>query len=145
MNWFQRCYSWWQAWVHLNKTNHPWCKQTTNRFPLFFFFLHISKTLVSALTIKLSLANSNNDDRHGEFSCLSWTRRTVSQLSLRCLEEHLLYFLEKSLTSEFLSEYGGVTFPVICIFLPMIKSVLICEHSSPETPETEAIIQDKIR
>lgn len=85
---YNGCCAWRQAWVHLNKTNHPWRPQSTNWFP------HTSvpcKALATFLTIELSLANSNNDDRHGEFSCLSWTRRTNSQLSPRCLKEHTLY------------------------------------------------------
>lgn len=103
--------AWGKARINLNKTNHPWCKQTTNLFPLFFVFVFVFvswRTLVTVLTIKLSLANSNNDDRHGEFSCLSWTRRTSNQLSLRCWEEH---------ASAFLSLCEVVTFQVICIYL----------------------------
>lgn len=38
-----------------------------------------------------------------------------SQFSLRCLK-HTLFFEKKSLTSDFLSENGGFTFPAIAIF-----------------------------
>lgn len=59
-------FSQWSASVTLNNTED---RRTVSMQHVCFL------KLFPVLTIKLSLANSNDDNGHGEFSCLSWTER----------------------------------------------------------------------
>lgn len=67
------CSTWW-SWssVTLNKSEY--------RRKALAKHDHFLK-LFPVLTVKLSLADSDNDDGHGEFSCLSWTQRNSQRLN----------------------------------------------------------------
>lgn len=138
--------------VNFNTANHLRYKQTKTSFHCYFYTFVPWCSLVTVLTIELSLANSNNDDRHGEFSCLSWTRRTNSQLSLSARTHTECAFVcmcVKNIRHPPFFQHGYISDYLYFSHIDAshaTKSALICKRRPPrDTRDRDNNGQDEIR